>query len=172
VFFIRLVGRFFNNIFGRPSNRTTNRPSFGILDFKIQPIITQSPETVSSSKRPTNRPFFGMLDFKIQPLITQSPKTVSSAQLANQLAADGATGLDANQVDEDGIRLVAADIDVDPDDEDGIRIVSDVADIDNVDLDDEDVEDGFRYLGSVGECRQDYHCRGSEKCVRHNLHFM
>jgi hypothetical protein len=89
----RLVGRFLNNLFGRPSNRTTHRPSFGPLNFRIQPLITQSPRKVSSS------------------------------QLANQLLADGATGLDANQVDGDGIRDIAdvADI-VDPDVENGFKL--------------------------------------------------
>ena len=89
--------------------------------------------------------------------------------MANQLAADGATGLAANQVDGD----VALD---------GIRDVTDVADIRNttdsnnvVDIDNvtsDDVEDGFRHFGSVGECRHNFHCRGTETCVRRNGQFM
>ena len=78
---------------------------------------------------PRSRAGSGLLDFRITPLITvnESPRS------ANQLAADGATGLDANQVDVD---------------------------------DDDDIEVGFKHLGSVGECKQNFHCRGSEKCVR------
>ena len=51
-----------------------------------------------------------------------------SSQFANQLAADGATGLSANKVGE----------------EDAIRDFIDVADIDIA----EDAEDGFRHFGS------------------------
>ena len=82
---------------------------------------------------PRNRAGSSLLDFRITPLITvnESPRS------ANQLAADGATGLDANQVDVD-----------------------------------EDIEDGFKHLGSIGECKQNFHCRGSEKCVRRRGKFM
>ena len=72
--------------------------------------------------------------------------------MANQLAADGATGLSANQV---GVV-------------DGIRDVADVADIDNAD----NAEDGFRMFGSTGVCRQNFHCKGAERCVKKNGMFM
>ena len=74
-----------------------------------------------------------------------------SPQLANQLAADGATGLSANQVGE----------------VDAVRDVVDVADIDIT----ED-EDGFRQFGSLGVCRHNFHCQGSERCVKRNGEFM
>ena len=81
------------------------------------------------------------MDFRIQPLITASQRP----RLANQLAADGVTGLDANQVD----------VEV----EDSMNA-------------NEDVEDGFKHLGSVGECKQNFHCRGTENCVKRNGQFM
>ena len=84
-----------------------------------------------------------------------------SPQFANQLAADGGTGLTVNQVDGDDAL-------------DGIRDVTDMADIDNAapGIDINNNEDGLRSFGSVGECRQNFHCRGSEKCVRRNGKFM
>ena len=82
----------------------------------------------------------------------ESPRTVSSPQFANQLAADGATGLSANQVGEDN----------------AIRDVVDVADIDIA----ENAEDGFRQFGSSGVCRHNFHCQGSERCVKRNGEFM
>ena len=81
-------------------------------------------------------PARGILDFRIQPIITVN----ESPRLANQLSNDDTTGLDANQID--------------------------------VDEDMEDVEKGFKHLGTVGECKQDFHCRGTEKCVRRNRKFM
>ena len=69
--------------------------------------------------------------------------------MANQLAADGATGLDANQV---GVV-------------DGIRDVADPADTENP-------EDEFRQFGSRGECRQNFHYQGAERCVKRNGEFM
>ena len=83
------------------------------------------------SNRPTNRP-----------------------QLAHQLAADGATGLGANQLD--GV--------------DSIRDVVDVADV--ADNDSNDSNNGFRTFGSQGECRQNFHCKGTERCVKRNGEFM
>jgi hypothetical protein len=88
------------------------------------------------------------------PLLTlrESPRIVLSPQFAKQLAADGATGLSTNQVGED----------------DAIRDVVDVADIDIAD----DSEDGFRQFGSSGVCRHNFHCQGSERCVKRNGEFM
>ena len=82
----------------------------------------------------------------------QANRPRSRPQLANQLAADGATGLSANQV---GVV-------------DGIRDVADAADIDGA----VDVEDGFRQFGSTGECRHNFHCQGAERCVKKNGMFM
>ena len=73
------------------------------------------------------------------------------------MAADGGTGLTVNQVDGDDAL-------------DGIRVVTNEADI--INNNDNNNEDGFRSFGSVGECRQNFHCRGSEKCVRRNGKFM
>jgi len=82
----------------------------------------------------------------------QANRPGSRPQLANQLAADGATGLSANQV---GVV-------------DGIRDVADAADIDGA----VDVEDGFRQFGSTGECRHNFHCQGAERCVKKNGMFI
>jgi hypothetical protein len=104
--FFRIFGRLFTNLFRRPSTQPTDRPALGLLDFRIQPLITAS----------------------------ETPRTVASSQLANLLASED----DVNQVGVDG----------------------------------EDAENGFRHLGTVGECKKDFHCRGTEKCVKINLKFM
>ena len=78
----------------------------------------------------------------------ENSRASNSARFANQLAEDGATGLDANQVGAvDDIRDVADD---------------DIA----------GVEEGFRQFGSSGECRHSFHCKGSENCVKRNGEFM
>ena len=102
----RIFGRLFTNLFRRPSAQPTDRPALGLLDFRLQPLIT----------------------------VSETPRTVASSQLANLLAAED----DVNQVGGD----------------------------------DEEVKDGFRHLGTDGECKKNLHCRGSEKCVKINLQFM
>ena len=84
--------------------------------------------------------------------LRENPRASSSSQFANQLAADGATGLSANQVG----------------DVDDIRDIVDPADIDIAD----NVGDGFRQFGSSGVCRHNFHCQGAERCVKRNGEFM
>ena len=102
----RIFGRLFTNLFRRPSTQPTDIPALGLLDFRIQPLITA----------------------------TEAPRTVASLQLANLLA------------DDDELNQVVGDA--------------------------EDAEDGFKHLGTVGECKKDFYCRGSKKCVKINLKFM
>ena len=100
----------------------------------------------------------GFINIRIQPLITQPPRTNFANQFANQLAGDGATGLNANQLDGDDLGEGSGEGSAD-----GINDVSDEAD---------DGKRVFKFAGREGECRVNSDCKGSERCIRLNGFFM